>query len=42
MDAPRLAEPGEQFVTRFAQRIRDVFPGYPSRERTIAEFACRK
>ena len=36
------AELDEQFVTQFAQRIREVFPGCPNRERTIAEFACRK
>ncbi len=41
-NALRRAELDEQFVTRFAQRIREVFPDCPNRERTIAEFACRK
>ena len=27
---------------RFAKRIREVFPGCPNRERSIAELACRK
>ena len=40
-NAQRRAELDEQYVARFAQRIRDVFPGCPAdRERTIAEFAC--
>ena len=42
-NALRRAELDEQYVARFAQRIREVFPGCPAgRERTIAEFACRK
>ena len=41
-NALRRAELDEQFAGRFAQRIREVFPGCPNRERTIAEFACRK
>jgi hypothetical protein len=41
-NAQRRAELDEQFVLRFAQRIREIFPGCPDRERTIAEFACRK
>jgi hypothetical protein len=38
----RRAELDEQYVARFAQRIREVFPNCHNRERTIAEFACRK
>jgi len=42
-NALRRAELDEQYVARFAQRIREVFPGCPTgRARTIAEFACRK
>jgi len=41
-NALRRAELDEQFVGRFAQRIREIFPGCPNRARTIAEFACRK
>jgi hypothetical protein len=41
-NALHRAELDEQYVTRFAQRIREVFPGCPNRERRIAEFACRK
>lgn len=42
-NALRRAELDEHFVARFARRIRAVFPGCPgNRERTIAEFACRK
>jgi hypothetical protein len=42
-DAIRREELDVHFVERFAQRIRELFPGCPAqRERTIAEFACRK
>jgi hypothetical protein len=41
-NADRLAELDEQYVARFAQRIRELFPGCPHREQQIAEFACRK
>ncbi len=41
-NALRRAELDEQFVSRFAQRIREIFPRCPNRERPIAEFACRK
>jgi len=42
-NALRRADLDEHFVARFARRIREVFPGCPgNRERTIAEFACRK
>ena len=41
-NASRRAELDEHYVARFAQRIREVFPGCPNRERKIAEFACRK
>ena len=41
-NALRRAELDEQYVARFAQRIREVFPRCPNREQTIAEFACRK
>lgn len=41
--AERRGELDEQYVAQFAQRIREVFTGCPvNRERTIAEFACRK
>lgn len=42
-NALRRAELDEQYVTQFAQRIREVFPACPAgREHTIAEFACIK
>ena len=41
-EAPRRAELDEEYVTRFAERIRELFPGCPGRERSIAEFACQK
>lgn len=41
-DALRRAELDEQYVAQFTRRIREIFPGCPNRERTIAEFACRK
>jgi len=42
-NALRRAELDEQYVARFAQRIREVYPGCPAnRERTIAELACLK
>lgn len=42
-NALRREELDQQFVERFARRIRELFPGCPAnRERTIAEFACRK
>jgi hypothetical protein len=42
-NAERRAELDEQYVVRFAQRIRAVFPSCPAeRERTIAEFPCVK
>ncbi len=42
-NALRSAELDEQYVARFAQRIREVFPGCPAnRERTIAALACLK
>lgn len=42
-NALRRADLDEHFVAQFARRIREVFPGCPgNRERTIAEFACRK
>ena len=40
--ALRREELDEQYVERFAQRIREVFPSCPDRQRTIAEHACRK
>ena len=41
-NALRRAELDEQYVDRFAERIRELFPGCPNRERKIAEFACLK
>ena len=42
-NALRRAELDEEYVARFARRIREVFPGCPGNwERTIAEFSCRK
>lgn len=39
----RRDELDEQYVARFAERIRELFTNCPrGRERTIAEFACRK
>ena len=40
-EAARRAELDEEYVRRFAERIREVFPGCPGRERSIAEFACQ-
>jgi hypothetical protein len=41
--AERRSEQDTQFVDRFADRIRQLFPGCPpGRERTIAEHACLK
>lgn len=41
--ALRRAELDEQYVERFAARVREVFPHCPAgRERPIAEHACRK
>jgi hypothetical protein len=39
----RRAELDEEYVSQFAQRIRDLFPGCPeNREQLIAEHACLK
>lgn len=39
----RRDELDEQYVARFAERTRELFPNCPrGRERAIAEFACRK
>ena len=39
----RRAEQDEEFVTRFAARVREVFPGRPEgREIVIAQHACEK
>ena len=41
--AERRAEIDREYVERFAQRVRELFPGCPAqRETTIAEHACRK
>ena len=41
--AERRAELDDQYVARFAQRVRDLYPGCPhARETQIAEHACRK
>ncbi len=41
--ADRRAELDDQYVARFAQRVRDLYPGCPHRRETqIAEHACRK
>jgi len=41
-EAARRAELDEEYVKRFAERIRELFPGCPGRERSIAEYACQK
>ena len=42
-NAERRAELDEQYVARFAQRVREIFPSCPpNREQAIAEFACLK
>lgn len=42
-EAIRRAELDQQFVQRFAERIRQLYPGIPpGREKSIAEHACRK
>ena len=42
-NAERRAEMDQQYVARFAERIREFFPSCPAnREQTIAEFACLK
>jgi len=41
-NAEHRAELDEQYVARFAERIGELFPGCTGRERSIAEFACRK
>ena len=41
-EAARRAELDEEFVRRFAERIRELFPGCLGRERSIAKFACQK
>ena len=41
-EAARRAELDEEYVRRFAERIRELFPRCPGRERSIAEFACQK
>ncbi len=42
-NAERLAELDKQYVARFAERVRELFPGCPAgREQAIAEHACRK
>ena len=41
-NALRQAELDEQYIAQFADRIRELFPGCPNRERSIAEFACLK
>ncbi|HHO49060.1 MAG TPA: DUF2293 domain-containing protein [Desulfobacteraceae bacterium] len=41
--AERRAELDQEYISRFAARIRELFPGCPAvRERLIAEHACRK
>jgi hypothetical protein len=41
--AERRAELDEEYVTRFAARVRELYPGTPEgRETQIAEHACRK
>jgi hypothetical protein len=41
--AERRAELDDQYVARFAQRVRDLYPGCPhGRATQIAEHACRK
>lgn len=42
-EAERRAELDQEYVTRFAVRIRELFPNCPAgREQSIAEHACRK
>jgi hypothetical protein len=42
-EAVRREELDRQYVERFAQRVREIFPACPEgRETTIAEHACRK
>ena len=42
-EAVRREELDRQYVERFAQRVRELFPACPAgRETTIAEHACRK
>ena len=42
-NAQRRDEMDEEYVTQFSHRIREIFPSCPlNRDRTIAEFACRK
>jgi hypothetical protein len=42
-NAQRREELDEKYVVQFSERIRELFPNCPAgRERTIAEFACRK
>ncbi len=39
----RRAELDQEYVSRFAERVREAYPGCPvGRERSIAEHACRK
>lgn len=41
--AERRAELDDRYVVRFAERVRELYPGCPQgRERQIAEHACRK
>jgi hypothetical protein len=41
--AERRAELDDQYVVRFAERVRELYPGCPQgRETQIAEHACRK
>jgi hypothetical protein len=41
--AERRAELDDQYVVRFAERVRGLYPGCPQgREKQIAEHACRK
>ena len=42
-EAERRAELDQEYVTRFAARVRELFPHCPSgREQVIAEHACQK
>jgi len=42
-EAARRAEQDQQYIERFADRVRELFPGCPpGRERAIAEHACLK
>lgn len=42
-EAERRAELDQEYVLRFAKRVRELFPHCPAgREQTIAEHACRK